>query len=85
MFSLEQLLFSVASDVRTNAETLENMLPMLKEVHERENKEREEIKVNNISAQHCIITNSLLLFHFVGIGCESNGKDDRKAKETTNG
>lgn len=45
MFSLEQLLFSVASDIRTNAETLENVLPMLKEVFEREMKERDEIKV----------------------------------------
>lgn len=52
MFSLEQLLFSVALDVRTNAETLENMLPMLKEVYEREIKEREEIKVDYIFVQH---------------------------------
>lgn len=45
MFSLEQLLFSVASDVRTNAETLETVLPMLSEVYEREISERDELKV----------------------------------------
>lgn len=45
MFSLEQLLFSVASDVRTNTETLESILPMLEEVYERGKKERDEIKV----------------------------------------
>lgn len=47
MFSLEQLLFSVASDVRTNVEILERALPMLKEVQEREIKERTEIQVNH--------------------------------------
>lgn len=45
MFSLEQLLFSVAADVRTNVEILETVLPMLKEVYEREIKERAEIQV----------------------------------------
>lgn len=45
MFSLEQLLFSVASDVRTNTETLESIIPMLEEVYERGKKERDEIKV----------------------------------------
>lgn len=45
MFSLEQLLFSVASDVRTNVDILETVLPMLKEVYEREIKERSEVQV----------------------------------------
>lgn len=47
MFSLEQLLFSVAQDVRTNVEILETVLPMLKEVYDREIKERGEIQVNS--------------------------------------
>lgn len=50
MFSLEQLLFSVASDARTNIEILETVLPMLKEVCEREKNERQEIKVRQKSA-----------------------------------
>lgn len=46
MFSLEQLLFSVASDLRTNMEILEKVLPMIDEVYRGERKEREELKVN---------------------------------------
>lgn len=46
MFSLEQLLFSIAGDVRTNVEILETVIPMLKEVYEREIKERAEIQVS---------------------------------------
>lgn len=45
MFSLEQLLFSVALDIRTNVEILETVLPMLKEVYDREIKSRTEIQV----------------------------------------
>lgn len=46
MFSLEQLLFSIATDVRTSNEILETILPMIDEVYDRESKERAEIKVN---------------------------------------
>lgn len=46
MFSLEQLLFSVALDIRTNVEILETVLPMLKEVYDREIKGRAEVQVN---------------------------------------
>lgn len=46
MFSLEQLLFSVAQDIRTNVEILEVVLPMLKEVYDREIKERAAIQVS---------------------------------------
>lgn len=46
MFSLEQLLFSVAQDIRTNVEILEVVLPMLKEVYDREMKVRAEIQVS---------------------------------------
>lgn len=47
MFSLEQLLFSVALDIRTNVEILETVLPMLKEVYDREIKSRAEIQVRD--------------------------------------
>lgn len=46
MFSLEQLLFSVAQDIRTNVEILEVVLPMLKEVYDREIKGRAEVQVS---------------------------------------
>lgn len=45
LFSLEQLLFSVATDVRTKTETLSIVLPMITEVYEREIDERTKIKV----------------------------------------
>lgn len=45
LFSLEQLLFSVATDVRTKTETLSIVLPMLTEVYDREVDERAKIKV----------------------------------------
>lgn len=48
MFSLEQLLFSVAQDIRTNVEILEVVMPMLKEVYDREIKERAEIQVSHL-------------------------------------
>lgn len=46
MFSLEQLLFSVATDTRSNAEILERILPMLVEVYDRELNERKDVKVS---------------------------------------
>lgn len=49
MFSLEQLLFSVALDARTNLETLETVLPMIIEVFDREKKERDQIKASHPS------------------------------------
>lgn len=51
MFSLEQLLFSVAQDIRTNVEILEVVLPMLKEVYDREIKGRAEIQVSVAMAE----------------------------------
>lgn len=48
MFSLEQLLFSVANDARSNFETLERILPMIVEVYDREQGDRKEIKVNSL-------------------------------------
>lgn len=47
MFSLEQLLFSVAADPRSNYETLDRILPMIVEVYDRELCERKEIKVSS--------------------------------------
>ncbi|XP_031618620.1 protein Jumonji [Contarinia nasturtii] len=55
MFSLEQLLFSVASDVRTNVDILETVLPMLKEVYEREIKERSEIQASGVNQTEKIV------------------------------
>lgn len=46
MFSLEQLLFSIATDVRTSNDILETILPMINEVFERESQDRAEIKVS---------------------------------------
>lgn len=45
MFSLEQLLFSVAADSRTNNEILERIMPMIVEVYDRELTDRKKIKV----------------------------------------
>lgn len=45
MFSLEQLLFAVATDTRSSNETLEMVLPMVNEVFEREVTERNLIQV----------------------------------------
>lgn len=45
MFSLEQLLFAVASDTRTASHTLDLVYPMMREVFEREKSERDLIKV----------------------------------------
>lgn len=48
MFSLEQLLFSIVTDVRTGSDILETILPMIEEVFERESKDRAEIKVKSL-------------------------------------
>lgn len=47
MFSLEQLLFAIANDQRSNDETVKKMLPMLKEVYEAEKTDRQALKVNS--------------------------------------
>jgi len=44
-FSLEQLLFAIASDQRSNNETLSQILPMITEVYEKEVKYRQDLKV----------------------------------------
>lgn len=76
MFSLEQLLFSIASDVRTSTDILETILPMIVEVFERESIDLAEIKVklsnsNAINAktgkQTC--TNFILFFDSRPLGC----------------
>lgn len=45
MFSLEQLLFAIASDSRAHSEILETVLPMITEMFERESSERDQVKV----------------------------------------
>lgn len=69
MFSLEQLLFAVASDVRTNCETLFSILPMITEVYEREVTERNEIKVNWSSMN--ALPRNLTVHCVTGCGCDS--------------
>ena len=46
MFSLEQLLFALGYDQRVGPDTLEQILPMLHEVHEKECAAREQLKVS---------------------------------------
>lgn len=46
MFSLEQLLFAIASDQRSNQELLSQILPMLIEVYEKEKSDRKALKVS---------------------------------------
>lgn len=62
MFSLEQLLFAVASDVRTNNETISAILPMITEVYEREVNERDEIKVKAEKTNFCCLPNKCSFF-----------------------
>lgn len=45
MFSLEQLLFAIANDQRTNDDTLTKMLPMMDEVFDNEKSDRQALKV----------------------------------------
>lgn len=45
MFSLEQLLFAIATDQRSSTELLGQILPMLNEVFEAEKKQRTALKV----------------------------------------
>lgn len=47
MFSLEQLLFAIASDQRSNQELLSQILPMLIEVYEKEKSDRKALKVSS--------------------------------------
>lgn len=45
MFSLEQLLFALGYDQRVSPDTMQQMLPMLQEVFEKESAAREQLKV----------------------------------------
>lgn len=45
MFSLEQLLFAIATDQRSNIEVLSQVLPMLLDVFETEKEQRKSLKV----------------------------------------
>lgn len=46
MFSLEQLLFAIASDQRVSNEILGQILPMIQEVYEKEIAARQQLKVS---------------------------------------
>lgn len=46
MFSLEQLLFALGYDQRVTPDALQQMLPMLQEVYEKETAAREQLKVS---------------------------------------
>ena len=45
MFSLEQLLFAIANDQRSNTETIKKIIPMLLKVFEIEKADRQALKV----------------------------------------
>lgn len=50
MFSLEQLLFALASDQRVTADVLSQMLPMINEVFEKEVAAREQLKAAGVTS-----------------------------------
>lgn len=50
MFSLEQLLFALASDQRVTADVLSQMLPMINEVYEKEVAAREQLKAAGVTS-----------------------------------
>ncbi|XP_046809268.1 uncharacterized protein LOC111687429 isoform X1 [Lucilia cuprina] len=50
MFSLEQLLFALGYDQRVTPDTLQQMLPMLKEVFEKETAAREQLKAAGVTS-----------------------------------
>lgn len=62
MFSLEQLLFAIANDQRSNDETVKKMLPMLKEVYEMEKTDRQALKVKLMKflKKKCLLTFNIL-------------------------
>uniref|UniRef100_A0A1B0FBV2 ARID domain-containing protein n=1 Tax=Glossina morsitans morsitans TaxID=37546 RepID=A0A1B0FBV2_GLOMM len=50
MFSLEQLLFALGYDQRVQPDTLQQMLPMLQEVYEKETAAREQLKAAGVTS-----------------------------------
>ncbi|KAM7355310.1 jumonji, AT rich interactive domain 2 [Cochliomyia hominivorax] len=50
MFSLEQLLFALGYDQRVTPDTLQQMLPMLQEVYEKETAAREQLKAAGVTS-----------------------------------
>lgn len=53
MFSLEQLLFALGYDQRVTPDALQQMLPNLQEVYEKETAAREQLKVS-IKIKHIV-------------------------------
>lgn len=86
MFSLEQLLFSVAADSRTNNEILERIMPMIVEVYDRELTDRKKIKVcrthklDTLSDEH-----SLTKLLFAGCWCQTNRETCDQEQATAHG
>ncbi|XP_005175419.1 mucin-5AC [Musca domestica] len=50
MFSLEQLLFALGYDQRVSSDTMQQMLPMLQEVYEKEAAAREQLKATGVTS-----------------------------------
>lgn len=46
MFSVEQLVFAIANDQRSNHDTLVQVLPMISDIYDKEKEQREVIKVS---------------------------------------
>ncbi|XP_062543483.1 protein Jumonji [Armigeres subalbatus] len=49
MFSVEQLVFSVANDQRSNHDTLVQIVPMIKDIYEKEKQQRQTIKDHGVN------------------------------------
>ncbi|XP_073842970.1 jumonji, AT rich interactive domain 2 [Musca autumnalis] len=56
MFSLEQLLFALGYDQRVSPDTMQQMLPMLQEVYEKETAAREQLKATGVTSTEKITT-----------------------------
>lgn len=64
MFSLEQLLFALGYDQRVPPEIIQQMLPMLQEVNEKETAAREQLKVSLFTIKNKLLKKSeAYIFH----------------------
>lgn len=74
MFSLEQLLFAIANDQRTDIETLDQVVPMMLNVFEIEKQNRQNLKVSwNLKMLLNIFFNNISI---LGFGCYRFGKNN---------
>lgn len=79
MFSLEQLLFAIASDQRSHQELHSQILPMLIEVYEKEKADRKALKVSICFGVKSTTFSNYPLY--IGCRCHSNRKDPNRKKE----